>query len=286
MNILSTLGLGAAPACDTENLHNLLVAVLPTFVDLAETTWNRLDVSLGSTTMTDFYLNLKVKMFSLHAFLDVWDPTEQVQRLSADENEVQKNLMRILKELESRFLSWKDNKVESAARRLGLKRRNDESYPKLRALKRILPEDGNNPEELVIVLTTIVRLDNRRADKREQFLQSLDQALGFFHSLHPMGEDLHSPCPIRFENYPLKHMWKLSKMLFDVIQKSWFCRCNSSPAHASRRTRLNLTYHQRFETSPPKGQLIPKNKALFRILFPIGNSRDAEWQDTEIAVRE
>lgn len=282
---LSALGLGAAPACDIKDIYGLLIAVLPAFTALADSTRKRLEASEGGTTTLDFYLHFNAKMVNLHTVLFVWDPTERVQRLSADEDEVRNNLLRILDELESRFLSWKINEVGSACRRLGLERRK-ETYPKLRALRRILPEDDNPGEELVSTLTAIIRIDNKRAGKRGRLLQNLDQALGFFYSLQPFGAESDSSCPIRFSDYPLKHVWKFTKTLFEVIQKNWCCQCPSSPSHVGRKTRLNLTHYQRFETAPTKGQVLRNSRALFRILFPTTSSRNTEWQDTEIAVQD
>jgi hypothetical protein len=285
MNLLSAFGLRVAPTSDTGDIYDLLIAVLPTFIALADDNipkWP--EASESGTAMLNFYLHFKVKMFNLHAVLCIWDPTEWVQRLSVDEDEVRNNLIRVLDELESRFLSWKSKAAGSACRRLGLERRKDETYSKLRALRRILPEDDKISEELVSILTAIIRIDNKSAEKRERLLRNLDEAFSFFYSLQPVGAESDLSCPIRFSDYPLKHLWKLTERLFDVIQKNWRCQCSSSPSHVSRKTRLNLTHHQRFETAPTKGQVIPNSRALFRILFPTTNALNAEWQDTEIAV--
>ncbi|KAI1453627.1 subtilase [Annulohypoxylon moriforme] len=206
--------------------------------------------------------------------------------MSADEDEVRNNLLGVLSELESRFLSWKSYEVGLACKRIGLERRKEnETFPKLRALRRILPEDYSPDEKFVDALTIIIRIDNKRVDKRERLLQNLDRALGFFFSFQPFGADFDSSCPIRFSDYPWKHLWKLTKTLFNVIEKNWACQCSISPSHANRKTRLNLTHHQRFETAPTPGQVLSNSKALFRILFPTANSRETEWQDTEISVK-
>ncbi|KAI0446279.1 subtilase [Xylaria telfairii] len=279
----------AAPAGDLENIYHLLIAVLPTFFDLAGYMRKHLEARVGSTQMQDFYLHFMSKVFNLHAVLCVWDPTELVQKLSTDEVEVQKNLIRVLHKLESRFLSWKSTEGISACKRLGLEHRNDDSYPKLRALRAAILRDYDKQdkitEEFVGGLVAIIRIHNRNVNKQEQLLQVLDQAIDFFHNLLPAGVEVDSSCPIRFTDYPMKHLWKLTTTLFNVIQKNWHCQCLSSTSHVGRQTRLNLTHHQRFEMAPTKGQVISSNGALFRILFPTTNSHDDEWQDTEIAIK-
>ncbi|KAI0543459.1 subtilase [Xylaria curta] len=284
MNPLKLFGLRAAPVCDTENIYHLLIAVLPTFIALADNMWKYLDASKGSTTMLDFYLNFKCRLFNLHAVLHVWDPTDLVQRRSIDEDEVRDNLFGVLNELEARFLSWKIAEVASACKRLGLERRKDETYPKLRALRGILREREKICEELMSTFTVVIRVYNKSVGKREQLLQNLDQAIDFFHNLLPAGAESDSSCPMRFSNYPMKHLWKFTRTLFNVIQKNWHCQCPSSLSHVDRKTRLNLTYDQHFEIAPTKGHVIPKSSASFRILFPT-NSRDTEWQETEVAVK-
>ncbi|KAI0881978.1 subtilase [Annulohypoxylon maeteangense] len=286
MNLLSAFRFQAAPAYDTEDLYDLLVAVLPTFAALADNVLKQLEASNSDLTTQTFHLHFKAKMVNLYAVLFTWDPTEHVQRLSADEDEVRNNLLGVLSELESRFLSWKSNDIGLACKRMGLERKKeDETYLKLRALRRILPEDCNPDEKLVGTLTTIIRIDNKRADKRERLLQTLDRAFGFFFSLQPFGTESDSSCPIRFSDYPWKHLWKLTKTLFNVVEKNWSCQCSISPYHADRKARLNLTHYQRFETAPTPGQVLSNSKALFRVLFPTANSRDTEWQDTEISVK-
>ncbi|KAK2009327.1 subtilase [Colletotrichum eremochloae] len=68
-----------------------------------------------------------------------------------------------------------------------------------------------------------------------------------------------------------------------MVQVNWCCQCPNSAPHASRKTRLNLTEHQRFGTAPDRGEDSPRNEARFRILFPT-SSLDYYWQDTEITV--
>lgn len=278
---------GRSVELNTEDIYNLVVAVLPTFTAIAERTRNTFPDPSESepstiTATRDFYNLFNAHIFNLNAVLVVWDPTEIDFGSSEEESTVQKNLIRILDELESRFLSWKSEEAGSACRRLGLQRREDRTYPKLRALKRILPEDGNLSEAFLNDLDRIVRISNGRTSKREKLLQNLQQALDFFYDLQPFTVDSDSPCPIRFSNYPLRHVRKLARTLFDVLERNWRCQC--SPPHVSRRTRLSLTQYQRFEMAPTHEQADHDSKATFRILFPT-SSRNLEWQDTEIAIK-
>ncbi|KAM5347454.1 hypothetical protein ACJ41O_010459 [Fusarium nematophilum] len=292
MNLLPILRIGsAAPVCDTEDIYDVLTAVLPAFIALADCIRRREDVAAvgvpgsSSTDTATFHLHFYAKLFTLNAVLTAWNPIEVVQPSSADEAELQSNLIRILDELESRFLSWKDEKVSSACLRLGLGRGRNEPYPKLHALRRILPEKGESNDDFINALTEIIRIGSKSARKREKLLQNLDQALGFFYNLQSSTTESDSSCPKRFSDYPWQHIRKFTKSLFEVLQKSWCCQCrSSSPWHVSRKARLNLTQHQRFETARCHGQDFSTSQAIFRILFAT-SSRNLEWQDTEIAVQ-
>ncbi|KAI1739866.1 subtilase [Xylaria scruposa] len=276
MDLLKLSWLRAAPPVyDKENIYHLLIAVLPTFIALAEDT--------GKDDETGFCLDFRSKLFNLHAVLHFWNPTELVQRLSKDEDEVRNNLLRVLDELESRFLSWKSIEAALAGKRLGLGCKKDETYPKLRTLRGILGQ-REDCEELMSTLTNIIRIYNKNVKKRQQLLKNLDQACNFFYSLLPAEAESDSSCPMRFSDYPMKHLRELTKILFNVIQKNWLCQRPSCPSHNGRKTRLNLTHHQHFGIAPTQKYTIPDNRATFRILFPT-NSDEAEWQDTEIAIK-
>ncbi|KAF5005982.1 hypothetical protein FDECE_7608 [Fusarium decemcellulare] len=284
MDLISKLVFGSGTtACDTEDTYNLLIAVLPAFYDLADRIWRRLDDAGDDIEIQDFYLHFRAKIFNLKAVLVVWDPSEIVQDLLADVNEFQKNLLRILGSLETRFLSWKGNEVRLACERLKLERKKDETYSKLRALGRILPEDGNLDEDFMRNLAVIIRIDNKRADKRVQLLQNLDQALGFLYNIPPSPAEVESSCLKRFSDYPSKHVRKFTNALFAAIQRNSSCQCPTNRSQVDRKTRLNLTRHQRFDTAPSYGEVIPNTQVDFRILFPI-SSRAPEWQDTRISV--
>ncbi|KAF4463389.1 subtilase [Fusarium albosuccineum] len=286
MGLISKLRFGAStPVFDTRDIYDLLITGLSTFYDLADYIWRQLDDAEDGTEIQDFYLHFRAKVFNLKAVLVVWDPLETVQGLSTDENEVQKNILSILNELEARFWSWKGREACLACRRLQLERRNDETYPKLRALRRILPEDGNLDDSVMRDLSVIIRIDNKRADRREMLLRNLDQTLGFFYNLQPAPTESESSCPKRFSDYPLKNVWDLTRTLFKTLQRNWFCQCPNNPAHIDRKTRMNLTRHQRFDTSPRHGELLLNSQVDFRMFFPIG-ARALQWQDTKISVNE
>ncbi|RSL81916.1 hypothetical protein CEP51_005512 [Fusarium floridanum] len=286
MNLLSVFGRGApTPGCDTDDVYALLKAVLPTFIARAERTRNSPTDASGSDEALAFCLHFNTKVFNLWAVLVQWDPTETVQRLSAEEAKVKRNLMRVLDELENLFVSQKGEEAGRAFEHLGFKRRQSETYPKLRALRRTLPKGETLDEDFLKDVDHIMRISKKGAEKRERLLRNLGQALDFFYNIQPFTTESDTSCPIRFSDYPLRHVRKLSKTLFCVVQTNWCCQCLSSASHVSRKTRLNLTQHQRFKTTTTGGQVLSNSEIRFRILFPT-NSHNLEWQDTEIAVTE
>ncbi|KAI5925584.1 subtilase [Camillea tinctor] len=280
MKFLPTL-FRAAPAHDRDTIYDLLIAVLPAFTALA-TRQKELERSGSDKTLYNFYLNFEAKSYILNDVLSHWELIERAQKLPADNEELRSNLLRVLDELESCFLSRK--KVSKAYNELKFKIER-ENYPKLCALRRILPED-DHCEEFASTLTNIIRIDSKRPDKRENLLYILDQAFAFICSLGPIGPESDPACQIRFWDYPLKHLWEINKTLFNVIQKSWFCQCTTNKAHVDRKARLNLTHHQRFQTTRTKEQDISNSGTLLRILFPTNSPSKTEWQDIEIAVKD
>lgn len=286
MNLWSAFRPGAtAPDCDTDDIYTLLRTVLPTFISIAERTRNNLPDDSSSDKTQTFYLHFLTKVYNLHAVLVQWDPTETVESFSPDEVKVQRNLMRVLDELENVFVSHKGAEAGRAFERLRFERRQGESYPKLRALRRALPGDNVLDENFLNDVDYIMRINKKSTEKRERLLRNLGQALDFFYNTQPFTTQSDSSCPIRFSDYPLRHIRKLAKTLFGVVQTNWCCQCPVNESHVSRKTRLNLTQHQRFETTPVGGQVFLNSETRFRILFPT-NSRNLEWQDTEIAVTE
>ncbi|KAJ4123171.1 hypothetical protein NW768_009699 [Fusarium equiseti] len=268
--------------CETGDICALLTAVLPVFEAITERIRSNLsDASAAGEFYRDFY----VAIFSLLAVLVKWDPAEDVQRPQEDQSDLKTNIMKVLDQLENVFISSKKSEgARWAMKRLGFERKN-ETYPKLRALKRVLPHDRAMNEDFLDDIDRIIRVYKSKSHDRAKMLDTLQQALGFLWSMHPSNLETDLSCPIRWEDYPLRRVWKFAKRLFDVVQKNWSCQCCGSTSHVSRKTRLNLTHHQRFETVSPAGQVLLSSDAHWRVLFPT-TSRAAEWQDTEITVTE
>ncbi|KAG6359197.1 hypothetical protein INS49_012717 [Diaporthe citri] len=216
---------------------------------------------------------------ALHSILFAYRDTieESITRFSMGEATVKRNLLRILDELENRFVSRSDEK----AGRIGFQCREDEAYPKLRALRRRLSDDAL--EEDLDAINGIIHIYGTHSEKREKLLDNLDKASDFFNLFHDeqlrtSGPD--SPCTAEFSNYLLVHIWNLTKTLFDAIESNWrLCKESDCTSHASRQTRLHLTEHQRFETAG--GSVSLNSKERFRILFST-SPRDLSWQSTEI----
>ncbi|RFN50789.1 subtilisin-like protease [Fusarium flagelliforme] len=274
--------LGAtAPNCETEDVCELLRTILPIFDVIVERA--RHGLSDGSEVEI-FYLDFNVRVIGLLAVLVKWDPAGTVQRLPAEELKLKTNLMRVLDELENVFVSQKGQDAEPAYKRLGFDRRQTETYPKLRALKRVLPHDDEVDEQFFSDVNCIIRVYRKSPEKRTRMLNNLQQALDFLYSTQPFAFEADPTCPIRFSDYPLKHVRKLATTLFDVVQKNWSCQCRSTSL-VSRNTRLNLTQYQRFETFHHSEQVFINRDTRFRVLFPTTSSA-ADWQDTEITVTE
>lgn len=298
MDKLVWLFKSAASDYNIEDVYALLVAVLPTFIALAEMNHSLLEATEDREALEalealeSFYINFKAGAQNLYTVLHRWGHYETLQKLLLYEykDQVRNELERVLKQLEKRFLSW-NGKNARVCKSLGLQPKEGEIYPKLRALRRILPQDDILDEDSVNALTDIIRIDNSSSSKRQQLLDSLQLAFAILDDSQLSSAENSSSCTIKFEHYPLQHIKGLTKKLFEVLSRNWPCRCPSTPhlpqcpgaSHISRKTRLNLTQHQRFETVPRHGQTLPRNQALFRILFPTDTPYD-HWQDTEIII--
>ncbi|KAF7517069.1 hypothetical protein G7054_g13928 [Neopestalotiopsis clavispora] len=285
MNLLSYIIPGTtATGHDTNDLYELLVAVLPTFSQVAQRAHDLCEPAnpQDNNSKQEFYLSFLAKTFNLYAVLERCNPVEVARGRPKDEADVQRILYQVLDELENRFLS--QQRFQSAFELLGLERHSDAKiYPKLVALKRRLPEADVLDEEFLTAISLIIRIDSRNPKKRGNLLLKLDQALKLIYKLVLPSMDSDSECPERFLDYPLRHVWTLTKTLFESIQTNWCCQCSHSSLHVSRKTRLSLTQHQQFEITPARGEIISKRKARFRLLFPV-SSQDLKWQHTEVAV--
>lgn len=113
--------------------YEIHIAVLPTFIALAEIDYSLLEATENSEALKSFYIGFKADAFNLHSALHIWGAFETLQRLSTDEYEddIWKELPRVLYELENRVLSWKGTNVR-VCKSLGLQRKEGDIYSKLR----------------------------------------------------------------------------------------------------------------------------------------------------------
>lgn len=300
MSFLSFLGpLAPAPAteCDIEDLASLLKAVLPTFIatvdrtrqglpepDLSET--RSRSTSARADAIRTFYHELFASLTNLQVVLTLWNPSEIVQSSSADEVLMKSKLEIALNGLDGCFLSRKAEMASSAFKRLGIEHKGDSSFWKLRALKRskrMPSRDEEMPEDYLEDVSLVIRMDSKRSDKRNKLLHDIQAAVAFFHHLELFEGGSYQPCPLHYSSYPMRYVTSLSKNLFTVVQSSWTCQCDGSTLHVSRRARLNLTQHQRFDTAPVRGSQVSEKEHCFRVLFPTA-AREIEWQDTDITI--
>lgn len=272
--------------------HELLLTVLPVFAALAEMERSRLQATENSDELESFYVNFITGAYNLHTALHQWGQYETLQKLllHEDTDEVQENLSGVLKELEALFLSWKSEEKAIISKSLSLQRKEGESYPKLSALRRILPEHGILDEGSMTTLISITRIGSKKLSKRNRLLHSLQSASLFLHDLQPGFIRYDSLYTINFAQYPLRHMKGVMRTLFEVLSKNWPCQCFGGShfpqcpgTHISSKIRLDLTQHQQFDTVPRHDQPHSRSKALFSVLFPTDMTND-HWQNTEIVI--
>ncbi|KLU81029.1 hypothetical protein MAPG_00124 [Magnaporthiopsis poae ATCC 64411] len=286
-----------APAPDSEELSLLLKAVLPTFIAAVD---RRRDVLLevdspeaplqstqsSDKLLGDFYLRLYVGLVNLQAVLVQWSPEDMIQSSSAEEDQMKRLLGAVLSCLEERFLSRKEKNAGPAFKRLGIEQTYGTTLWKLRALrksKRMPARDQEMPESYLRDIDLVVRLESKKAAKRDELLGAVEAAFEFFAGIQLFAGEPTSSCPLQYLSYPMKHVSKRTKALFVVVQSKWSCQCDGSPSHVSRKARLNLTQHQRFDTAPVRGARLPDDVHWYRIFFPT-TAHEIEWQDTDIAV--
>lgn len=290
-----------------KDLHDLLLKILPTFIAIVGRARNNLPLPDHSLSDEAFLTNFEAAVYSLNVVLKAWDAIESIERLPKDEADIRNNLKRVLHQLEDCFMSRK-KMPRSTLQDLGFECR-EETYPKLRALSRakqkedarekldqsngIEDESAHDAlhERFLTNVGRIMRINTMDSRKQGDLLDNLSRAQDFFFYKLPPSNSLPSKsgpdekCPISLSEYPLKHVRKLMQTLSDVLQGNWCSSCGCTPSsvfHDSRKTRLNLTQHQRFKSVfTPEEKL--EEKVSFRILFPT-SSRDFQWQDTDITV--
>ncbi|KAI0140285.1 hypothetical protein BJ166DRAFT_542643 [Pestalotiopsis sp. NC0098] len=287
MNFMSYIVPGRTAAVSYTHDLDVLVAVLPTFIDLAERALAQLESSCTGpikevSETKRFYENFYCLVVNLHARLVGWNLFEIVQGRPDHEHEVRSALRGILDGLEICFLS--QNKFELEFEQLGLKvQRCLETHPKLKALQRKLQKDGELDEQAIDGIQHIIRISKTSKQKRENLLSKLARAVNLIDRLELLLEESESACPQEFREYPSQHVRDLTEIMFETIQKNWYCKCPHSTLPVGRRARLNLTQYQRFEMAPTGNEIRRKDEVKFQILFP-GNSMDLKWQKTDITI--
>ncbi|CEJ81249.1 hypothetical protein VHEMI01389 [[Torrubiella] hemipterigena] len=282
-SFLSWLSQDATPAPNTAYLLNLLVHVLPTFAAVAmlsqDAECHNSSGRIGDNILNrrEFNQEFHIKTVALHAILTNID----LNSINATAD-LDSALLQVLDILENSFVSWTGN-AKKIADDLGLQRQKNVVYPKLCALRELLP-DYKSPASFNILnsLTQITRTYSNSVSKREKILNTFDGAFATAQSLLPNIES-RVDCPLLLLDYPAKGQHECSETLFTVLRKRWICECNSL-LHLGRPMKLNLTQHQRFEMERVSGCEDVGNQAQFRLLFPT-SAGSLRWQHADIAVK-
>jgi hypothetical protein len=285
-------GFFATPsAFDTEDLYTLLIDVLPAFDALAQYVIEckspgalALRAEL-ETTDPRFYIHVHSQFYTLGQALNSFDPSETAIRNLIGVHIINESLVRVLEELESRFWKRKDRRVRLACDKIGFQFNPDETFPQLRGLREVLPDDIEQNKDFVRGLKDIIHLASTREAKRQQLLQRLQDAYILLSDLQPSTVHDELSCPFSLESYPSKHVRKFANLMFKMIQQNWCCECRANKPHTDRKTHLSLTEYRHFNMAPVGGPFYLHRKTEFRILLPSG-SDDCEWRDTLIGVKE
>ncbi|KAK5656655.1 hypothetical protein OQA88_4635 [Cercophora sp. LCS_1] len=270
------------PASELDDLYELALAVLPPFSRCAKQMIDgaaKSPPSAPDRDATAFLEKFYSTTFTIHNILLFFDPNHP----AVDQERTARNLMLILDELESRFLS--------RGRLLALFSSNvtdDETYPKLRAFRRSFVEDDPLHDQNVDPLMRNARIASSSAKKRSKLLASLNESLTFFGLALANADEGDTPCPLRFEEYPSRQVVRFASVLHSVLRERWCCGnrfgCRVA-AHTSRRMQLSLTAYRCFETAPVRDQNARAGDGYkFQVLFP--KQAAIQWQDSEIRVKE
>ncbi|KAH6697366.1 hypothetical protein F5X68DRAFT_226745 [Plectosphaerella plurivora] len=293
---MAPLPQGSPVACDIDDLHRLLCDVLHPFDVLSEHILGGCDEAVSNSPLLEsdtlFYQKFRTQAYILRDALGRRrDLTRWGEKNDISEEDILHHLLLALDELESRFLSrrrlilswgWANPSGISA-----------ESYPKLRVLQKSLHVSGlmgsSLPDKIALEkIINVVQIASKDPVKRQKTLNGLTQAADFFSDPAFINPDSHEDCPLRFEDYPYRHVREVASSTYDVLVQKWSCRTRlgcTIRSHAVPSVQLSLTAYRGFGLTPPPGKRktsVPQTN--FRLLFPTGRAPVA-WQNSKISVR-
>lgn len=273
------------PAPTTTELIDSLTAVLPILLAVAQLAWVDLPdyeetESSKTTIKRQFYQNFLVQAVTLLGALKTFD----IDSSGGPGSQLDNALRKVNDALESSCASWTSTDGEKACVLAGAEHRADDPYPKLYAIARLHPDEGDVSDALARKIAPLIQLCSSKADKRGRILSAINVAFTVLQNVQSFDKETVYHCPVRFADYPFKHIRQHSATIFCAIDKCWSCHCDTS-LHKIRAMKLNLTHHQHFETAPRYGCSFSQKQALFRIMFPT-SLEIPDWQATDIAVRD
>lgn len=269
----------------TDELVYSLTAALSVVVTVAQLTWADLpdydEEEINKTTIKrQFYQNFIVQAVTLLGALKTFD----LESLSGPTPQLDNALLKVHDSLESTCASWTNADGVKACDAVGVERRATDLYPKVYALGRLQPDEGEVSDNIARYVARLIHICSSNAEKRSKILSSIGVAFSALQKTSSFDDNAVHHCPLRFTDYPFKHVRQLSATLFGAIENCWRCHCNT-PLHLSRAMKLNLTHYQHFETAPRYGHNISQKTVLFRIMFPT-SLEIPDWQATDVAVRD
>lgn len=268
----------------TPRLLILLEDTLPAFAAVALRFYDDVDSLFNkvgedeTSGIRQFYHDFNIKSVMLVSTIQYFDMDP-----SSPNTELYFSLLRVADMLESSFCEW-EGEVASICTDIGLEKNLNDTYPKLSALRRILPAGGLPQNEgQMEAMCRILHLHSNGLRAYGKKLAALDSA---FFIIQKMQQNVYfkADCPMRLRDYPVQNLYQSSGRLFTVLEKQWKCKCNT-PHHTSRSMKLNLTQHQRFEMKSLQGDKGATDQPQFRVLFPT-SLRPLHWQHADITIKE
>lgn len=274
-----------ASVSSTDELIDSLIAVLPIVLAVARHAWVSLPEDdtcecSRTTIQRQFYENFNVQTVTLLGALETFD----IDSTRGAAGQLDNALLKVHDALENSCTSWTSAAGIKACRLAGVERCQNESYSKLRALGRLQPHGCEVSDATARNLAGLIHLCSSKAERRRRMLSSINKAFSVLENLQLFDKEAEYHCPVRFSDYPFKHVRRLSTTLFSAIEKCWRCNCNV-PLHLERAMKLNLTHHQHFDTERRYDRSFSQKQALFRIMFPT-SLENPQWRDTDVAVRD